>query len=92
MHSSHLCTKCGRRPLRCYPMLRKIHLGDDNLCDELVATRKRICLRKPGTECIYGILKKRFRILAEGCHLKSTEDIDDVFRFLVSLHNRVASA
>lgn len=46
-------------------------------------------IRKPGTECIYGILKKRFRMLADGCHFKETELVDDTFRFLCSLHNQL---
>ena len=45
--------------------------------------------RKPGTECIYGILKKRFRILKQEIPFTDAASIDNVFRFLVSLHNRM---
>lgn len=46
-------------------------------------------VRKPGTECIYGILKKRFRILALPCPFRDTYKVDNCFRFLCSLHNRL---
>jgi hypothetical protein len=46
-------------------------------------------VRKPGTECIYGILKKRFRILALPCSFRDTYKVDNTFRFLCSLHNRL---
>lgn len=46
-------------------------------------------VRKPGTECIYGRLKKRFRILQLPCTFTQTHKVDNCFRFLASLHNRL---
>lgn len=46
-------------------------------------------VRKPGTECIYGRLKKRFRILALPSTFTETHKMDNLFRFLASLHNRL---
>ena len=45
-------------------------------------------VRKPGTECIYGRMKKRFRILAIPCSFDCESKMDNCFRFLVMLHNR----
>ena len=46
-------------------------------------------VRKPGTECIYGIIKKRFRILAVACSFMDIAQVDNLVRFLVSVHNRL---
>ena len=46
-------------------------------------------MRKPGTECIYGIVKKRWRILALPLSFMDTYKVDNLFRFLLSLHNRL---
>ena len=51
---------------------------------------KRIeSIRKPGSECIFGILKKRFRALALPCPYRDACKVDNQFRFLCSLHNRL---
>lgn len=46
-------------------------------------------LRKPGTECIYGIMKKRIRMLALPISFRDTYKVDNLFRFACSLHNRL---
>ena len=45
--------------------------------------------RKPSTECIYGILKKRFRSLALPVPFTDPTQVDNLFRFCISLHNRL---
>lgn len=46
-------------------------------------------VRKPGSECIFGVGKRRFRLLALPCMFQHTWEMDNCFKFLISLHNRL---
>lgn len=57
--------------------------------EELRRWSKRMeSVRKPGTECIYGRMKKRYRILSLPCLFDSDVKMDNTFRFIAMLHNR----
>ena len=45
-------------------------------------------VRKPGSECIYGRMQKRYRILSLPCLFDSDVKMDNTFRFIAMLHNR----
>jgi hypothetical protein len=46
-------------------------------------------VRKPSSECIFGVMKKRFRCLKEEFHEEQMSKIGDVFRVCCALHNRL---